>query len=333
MVGTFRRRLGLLFLLTLCVGSLLVGWIWHWSGTPLATMTHERLFVLRPGQSFSSFLSELTQAGIIDSPVLLRVLAEWRGDTTRLQAGEYLVPAASTPESLLDLLVSGDVVTHRVRIADGVTTEVMLEALNGNPLLSNPLELNDLTGSLGIEVPFIEGIFLPETYSVIRGDSVGSVLARAHADLQGVLESAWLRRNDACEAEDKWQLLILASIIEKESGFEPDRRQISQVFNRRLHLGMRLQTDPTVIYALGDAFDGDLRRRDLRFDSPFNTYVARGLPPTPIALPSVASIEAAAQPADGDFLYFVARGDGTSQFSRTLEEHNAAVRKFQLKAQ
>ena len=183
---------------------------------------------------------------------------------------------------------------------------------------------------LDLDLPFTEGAFFPDTYFVPKGASDLSVLQRAHDALLVQLQSAWNSRGPDLAIETPAQALVLASIIEKESDAPEDRRQISQVFHLRLKKNMKLQTDPTVIYALGESFDGDIRRRDLRVDSPFNTYRYKGLPPTPIALPSRASIDAAVNPADGDFLYFVARGDGTSQFSRTLEEHNAAVRRYQL---
>jgi UPF0755 protein len=165
----------------------------------------------------------------------------------------------------------------------------------------------------------------------VKGTKVSDVLLLAQQAMSEKLDYAWRQKNSLAELATPEELLILASIIEKESAEESDRRTISQVFHNRLRLNMRLQTDPTVIYALGDSFDGDIRSRDLRVDSPFNTYRVRGLPPTPIALPSLNSLLAAAQPTDGDYIYFVARGDGTSQFSRTLEEHNSAVRRFQLK--
>ncbi len=179
---------------------------------------------------------------------------------------------------------------------------------------------------------FAEGMFFPDTYQFRRGDSDRSVLLRAHQAMLDQVESIWQGRALDLGLSTRHELVVLASIIEKETGAEADRAQISQVFHKRLQEGMRLQTDPTVIYALGEAFDGNLTRAHLKIDSPFNTYRVRGLPPTPIALPSAASLQAAAHPADGDFLYFVARGDGSSQFSRTLAEHNRAVRRYQLNA-
>ena len=194
---------------------------------------------------------------------------------------------------------------------------------------SSILRLEGLAGELELQLPFIEGAFFPETYFVPRGAS-DLVLQRAHDAMMENLMNAWQNRGADLGLDSPEQALVLASIIEKESDSLSDRAQISQVFHLRLKKNMKLQTDPTVIYALGERFDGDIRRRDLTVDSPFNTYRYRGLPPTPIALPSLASIEAALHPAEGDYLYFVARGDGSSQFSRTLKEHNAAVRQYQL---
>ena len=264
-----------------------------------------------------------------------RLLIEWEGVGARLRHGEYQLEQDITPDQLLNKLVSGDVVTYLVRVPEGITTKALLDTLNEQAFLvplPSHVDLGNLLQELGLSMPYAEGIFLPDTYQVKRGDSVAGVLTRAHEAMVNEVSQAWAGRGNV-EVLSEHELLILASIIEKETGDPGDRGQISQVFHRRLARDMRLQTDPTVIYALGDSFDGDIRRRDLRVDSPFNTYRVKGLPPTPIALPSKAAIHAAAHPAEGDFLYFVARGDGTSQFSRTLDEHNQAVRRYQLQAQ
>ena len=257
------------------------------------------------------------------------------GASGGLRHGEYRLEPGITPDGLLDKLVRGEVVTYLVRVPEGITTRTLIESLNSNPHLiplASHIDLGNLVEALGLSFPFAEGIFLPDTYQVKGGDTVASVLKRANEAMLDALAVAWAERVNV-EVASEHELLILASIIEKETGDPNDRGQISQVFHRRLSIDMRLQTDPTVIYALGDTFDGDIRRRDLRVDSPFNTYRVKGLPPTPIALPSKAAIQAAAKPAEGDYLYFVARGDGTSQFSRTLDAHNQAVRRYQLRAQ
>lgn len=305
---------------------------WSWSH---ATLAHNETFTfeLRPGQGLYHVAETLEAYDAIPSSLYLRALGRLTGDAEWLQAGEYRVEPNATPRSLLRQLRYGEVILHDVVIIAGTTVSQLLTQLNNNALLTSSavaLDRENLAFELGLAVPFVEGYFLPETYFVRRGEDVLSVLSRAHDLMQSALEIHWQDRAQALPIASAHELLIMASLIEKETGMAAERGQISQVFHRRLTLGMRLQTDPTVIYALGDEFDGDIRRRDLRVDSPFNTYRYAGLPPTPIALPSRESLHAAAHPAAGEFLYFVARGDGSSQFSQTLEEHNKAVRKYQL---
>ena len=290
---------------------------------------------LRPGQSFAQVAADLQEQGVLESPRLFSLYARMTSLDVSVQAGEYDLPRNISPLGLLNLFSTGQVVLHPVQLAEGATLKQVLTALRKSTFLVDDLGVG-LTNSdfelllkrLRLPIQFAEGYFFPDTYMVVRGTKVSDVLVMAHKAMQTKLDAAWQQRNARLAVRDPDQLLILASIIEKESGEGGDRRTISQVFHNRLQLNMRLQTDPTVIYALGDAFDGDIRSRDLRVDSPFNTYRVKGLPPTPIALPSFDSLLAAAQPTRGDYLYFVARGDGTSEFSRTLNEHNAAVRKF-----
>lgn len=312
-------------------------WFDHWRHSDLtfSTATYE----LEPGIPTQKVIDDL--ANLVEPShafcfrICFRALVELNGVGGQLRRGEYSVDAAVTPNELLNKLVLGDVVTYQVRVPEGITVQVLLEQLNMEPNLvplPDSVDSANLAATLDLQIPFVEGYFLPDTYQTKKGDTVAQLLSRAHSEMVAALASAWASRGDV-QVSTAEELLILASIIEKETGDPDDRGPISQVFHKRLSLNMRLQTDPTVIYALGDRFDGDLRRRDLSVDSPFNTYRVNGLPPTPIALPSRAAIIAAAQPADGDFLYFVARGDGTSQFSETLVEHNQAVRRFQLQAQ
>ena len=303
---------------------------YFWATRPLP-VDHQRIVELQPGTSFSKFSNLLQDEGVIARPLYLRVLAELRGGTARLQAGEYAIQISDTPSLLLQKLMSGDTMTHAVRVDEGITVAALLDRLGAEPLLFQDLgDRATLASRLGIDSPSLEGWFLPETYSVKRGDSALALLRRAHAAMQERLRQAWTQRCDGVALSSPYELLILASLVEKETGVPEDRGFVSQVFHLRLQRNMRLQTDPTVIYALGENFDGNLRKVDLSVDSAYNTYLYRGLPPTPIALASVAALDAAACPAHTDFLYFVARGDGSSQFSRTLAEHNAAVRRFQL---
>ena len=289
------------------------------------------VFNIAQGASLTQVADELTALGLTDSPVLFRLYASLSGSDRELRAGTYEVPSRQNARELLALFSSGKVQQHAIRLPEGMNLRVVASLLAEQAVLEHrSTGWQHLQDELDLELPFAEGAFFPDTYFVSAGASDLSVLQRAHEALLAQLRSAWNARADNLAVQTPAQALILASIIEKESDAPQDRRQISQVFHLRLKKNMKLQTDPTVIYALGEAFDGDIRRRDLRVDSPFNTYRYKGLPPTPIALPSRASIEAAVNPADGDYLYFVARGDGTSQFSRTLEEHNAAVRRYQL---
>ena len=289
------------------------------------------IFNIPEGASFTRVANELAAVGLIDSPLLFRLYAQLSRSDRRLLAGIYEVPRQQSAQELLALFSSGRVQQHAIRLPEGASLRTVMALLAEQEVLEHRTTgWQQLQYELDLDLPFTEGAFFPDTYFVPQGASDLSVLQRAHDALLVQLQSAWSSRGPDLAIETPAQALVLASIIEKESDAPEDRRQISQVFHLRLKKNMKLQTDPTVIYALGESFDGDIRRRDLRVDSPFNTYRYKGLPPTPIALPSRASIDAAVNPADGDFLYFVARGDGTSQFSRTLEEHNAAVRRYQL---
>ncbi len=317
-------------LLLLCAGY------WHitkWAVQPIQNAPI--FFDLMPGESLSDLIEKLDEAGFENSNRLL-LLARLTGLETSLQAGEYQMSVGMTPRQLLSMLRDGSVVTHRFRVREGITVAVLLRQLRDNDLLSQNLSAAtalDLTSELALDAPFVEGMFFPDTYYFRRGDSTRDILLRAYDAMRLRMLSAWQKKQENSALKSPFEMVILASIIEMETGLESDRTLISQVFHNRLGRQMRLQTDPTVIYLLGAEFDGNLTRAHLRIDSPFNTYQNRGLPPTPIALPSNASLEAAVQPADGDYLYFVAQGDGKSKFSRTLSEHNSAVRTYQLNRQ
>lgn len=245
------------------------------------------------------------------------------------RAGEYRLEYGLKPRALLRKLAAGSVVQHRLTLVEGWTFRQVMVALGNEAGLAhrfdaaNPSTWPEQLAELGIGEP--EGWFLPETYSYTLGDSDLDILARAHRAMRDALALAWASRDEGLPLETPYELLILASIIEKETGVEEERARIAGVFIRRLQKGMKLQTDPTVIYGLGESFDGDIRRKDLRADTPYNTYTRHGLPPTPIAMPGRASLLAAAHPAAGEALYFVADGKGGHTFSKTLEEHQAAV--------
>ena len=339
-----RRRLGnlgLLILLVVALGLAGLGLSYHFEAFktgPLAlpaTAGPEQpfLFEIPHGMSLRTLAQELTALGVLDHPYYFLALAYLRGDAGRVKAGEYEISPGTTPVALLDKLVKNQVYQRSVTLIEGWTTAQVLAALAKDDRLVGKLEgatPQDLMAALGRAGQHPEGRFFPDTYRFTKGASDLDILGRAAQAMDRVLAEEWRDRAPGLPLASPEQALILASIIEKETGQASERPTIAGVFIRRLQLGMRLQTDPTVIYGLGAAFDGDLRRADLIRDTPYNTYTRHGLPPTPIALPGRAAIHAALHPAAGDSLYFVAKGDGGHWFSATLEEHQQAVRRYQL---
>lgn len=315
----------------LCV-ALSYWYFWRWAQTPIEA-PEDLVINFTAGESLGTLAEELAANHYLSDAWRLVLLGRLAGADTRLQAGEYSFSKSATPRDLLAKLTSGDVLRYAFRIQEGITVRQMLFELRAQPALVHTLAATDpqaLADELSLERASAEGLFLPDTYQYTRGHSDVQLLRRAFTAMDKELQENWHTRGAVEELKNPYELLVLASIIEKETGRAADRAQISQVFHKRLTDNMRLQTDPTVIYALGQAFDGNLTRAHLSTESPFNTYRYRGLPPSPIALVSVASLYAAAHPAPGDYVYFVAKGDGASQFSRTLAEHNKAVRKYQL---
>ncbi len=324
----------LLFLLVglgLTVGAL-VAYTMHWNGQPLPLQEDTRV-ELRPGQSFAAFAETLGDAGYLSRPSLWTMLARVTGAARRVQAGEYWLRVGDTPAVLLDRLLRGEVAVYEVTLLEGWTVRRALSELAAQETLTHELQsVNESTllGVLGLPEGHAEGLFFPDTYRFERGTTDSEILRRAYRKLQDELAVRWEGRDAGLPYQTPYEALIVASLIEKETGREEDRASIAQVFATRLRKGMRLQTDPSVIYGIGEGFDGDLTRAHLKTDTPYNTYTRSGLPPTPIALAGARSLDAALHPAAGDFLYFVSRGDGTSHFSVSLEEHEAAVRRYQL---
>ena len=294
----------------------------------------ELVLVLKPGTGFAGLLGELENLGLPRAPYWQwRLLERELGVAKNLKAGEYqLSPQMSAPQ-ILQLLASGKVVQHRFTILEGTRFADLRLALAANGVLQQTIGgLSDaeILARIGAVESHAEGLFLPETYHFPRGFSDLELLGQAYWAMQRELQSAWDEREAGLPIDDVYSALILASVVEKESGAIEEQPMVAGVFVNRLRIGMRLQSDPTVIYGLGDSFDGNLRRVHLRTDNPYNSYTRSGLPPTPIAMPGPAAIRAVLHPARTEALYFVARGDGRHQFSRTLQEHNRAVRRYQL---
>jgi UPF0755 protein len=286
------------------------------------------------GASYRNIVDQLRDEGVTRaSPWYWRALGRELGVEGRLHAGEYALAQGLTPRELLQKMAAGDVLQHHFTIVDGWTFRQLRTALAADAGLAQTLpgaSDEDIAQRLQIADGKPEGWFLPETYAWVKGESDFDVLSRAHASMQKTIDRLWNTRAPDVLLESPYQALILASIVEKETGRPDERPLIAGVFMRRLKFGMRLQTDPTVIYGMGENYRGNIRRDDLEADTPFNTYTRDGLPPTPIALPGTPALEATLHPTAGDALYFVARGDGSHEFSATLDEHNRAVQKFQL---
>ncbi len=291
-------------------------------------------FVVDPGSSASRIARDLADLEVLRNPLYFRLMARLGGHAERIRAGEYQLSAGMTPSALLEKLTHGEVILHALTVVEGWTIAQLRAALRSHPAIEQTLQgTEDAEIMERLEQPgeHPEGWFAPETYRFPRGTTDLAFLRRAHQTMRRWLEEEWQGRSGQLPYEKPYEALIMASIIEKETAQEQERAMIAGVFVRRLAKRMRLQTDPTVIYGIGPDFDGNIRRADLQRDTPYNTYVHRGLPPTPIALPGRASLHAALRPEPGDALYFVARGDGSHEFSSTLEAHQEAVRRYQLR--
>lgn len=324
---------GLALLLTVGLAVLMIG-VGLWLHQPLALKKTPVELDIELGQSPHEVAKAWVDAGVQVSPWLLYQWFRWSGESRKIRAGSYELSEPVTPKQLLNRLVAGEQSFERVRLIEGWTFRQMRAALAQAPGLRqdtaglSPDKLMAAIGASGIPP---EGRFFPDTYAYAKGSSDLKIYDRAYRAMSRQLERAWTLRTDQTSAllVHPDDVLKLASIVEKETARAEDRALIAGVFVNRLRKGMPLQTDPTVIYGLGERFDGNLRRSDLKRDGPFNTYTRTGLPPTPIALPGREALHAAVQPAATPAIYFVARGDGTSQFSETLDEHNRAVNRFQ----
>lgn len=330
-----RRRVILIPLLaiTLTVG-LVASNLESWLGDQSLSLTEKRSLVVEPGDTLSSLAPQFVDSGLLPNRYSLLLLARLRGDGHRILAGQYELLPGQTLTDLLAALTSGDTIKEKITIIEGETFSQLMQKIAEAPglvITTSGMDRAEIMGRLGLPDQVAEGNFFPDTYLYNAGITDLVLLKRIYETMQRQLNSAWQNRAEDLAIDTPEQALILASIIEKETGAASERRRVSGVFHRRLERGMRLQADSTIIYGLGSDFDGDLRRRDLRHDTPYNSYLHHGLPPTAIALPGLASIKAAVNPDRSDeTLYFVATGEGGHHFSTTLAEHNRAVRRYQL---
>jgi UPF0755 protein len=306
--------------------------VWY-ASTPVAVISLPAAFEIAPGMRLRAAAVRIEDAGVGVGRLQFELLARGLGRAADVKAGSYELTAAPTPLELLDKLTRGDVLQAELRFTEGWTFRQMRAALNANAFLrhdSQGLGEAQLMQKLGAREVLAEGLFFPDTYLFAKGTSDVHVLQRAYRAMQRHLEREWQARDPSLPYKTSYEALIMASVIEKETGQAAERDMIAGALLNRLRIGMLLQVDPTVIYGLGDAFNGNLTKIHLLTDGPYNTYTRAGLPPTPIAAPGLASLRAALRPAKTGALYYVARGDGSSEFSRTLDEHNRAVRKYQL---
>ena len=318
--------------------ALAAAWFWQhyrqFLETPLKLPEKGLVVEVAGGETAAGVARRLEAKGVLDSAALLRFHLRLHPELGKIKAGEYLLEAGTTPVTMLKLLVSGHTRLHEITFPEGWTFRQWRRAMDRHPALKHRLTgLSDaqVMERLGHPGVHPEGRFFPDTYLFPKGFSDLQLLQRAWRRMEQELSRAWKERAEGLPLNTPDELLILASIVEKETARPDERRRIAGVFVRRLRKGMKLQTDPTVIYGMGARYQGNIRRSDLREDTPYNTYVHAGLPPTPICMPGRAALQAAAHPAQGKALYFVARGDGSHQFSETLRGHNRAVRRYQLK--
>jgi UPF0755 protein len=327
------RRFFLALLLLLVVGAVAAGALYWAAFSPLKPTSSEAAFSVASGSSVRAAAAQLAEQGSGVNRWVFELLARATGKAGRLKAGSYELKPGDSTYDLLNKIARGERSSGSITVAEGLTFGQFRALLAQHADIGKsaaPLSEAQLMQKLGISgVASPEGLFFPDTYQFAKRSDEFAVLKIAHEALKKRLDAAWSLRAPNTPLKTPYEALILASIIEKETGTAADRAMISSVFHNRLRIGMRLQTDPTVIYGLGANFDGNLRKRDLLADTPYNTYTRAGLPPTPIALPGAAALQAAVQPAQSRNLYFVARGDGSSQFSESLEAHNRAVNTYQ----
>lgn len=318
-------------------GSFGIGWLLmdynQFSNTPLNIDSDGLYLEITAGDTLKKIARRLSQDGVLSHPQYLVGMAKIAGTANDIKIGEYQFKQGTTPGQMLDKIVRGETIQYSATIIEGMNFRELMKSLASNERLTHTLQKlkpKQVMEKLGYKGEHPEGRFLPDTYYFPRGTSDAEFLQRAYMAMQEFLSREWEHREVGTPLKSAYDALILASIVEKETAVPEERGKIAGVFTRRLVKNMRLQTDPTVIYGLGEKFDGNLRRRDLKQDTPYNTYRIKGLPPTPIAMPGKESIHAAINPEPGDELYFVAKGDGSHVFTSNLDDHNNAVIKYQL---
>ena len=320
----------LLYLIIIAV-FLFTGWVAYRLNSPVQlSLPYE--FSVEPGSSLKIVANQLADAGVLPDAWSFILLSRLMGVASSLKAGDYEITASTSPLELLKRITKGDISQSEIRFIEGWTFSQLRQTLDQHPAVRHDtagLSNGEIMKLIGAQETAAEGLFFPDTYYFARGSSDATILKRAYHAMQNHLNDAWAGRSANLPLKDPYQALILASIVEKETGRESDRSMVASVFLNRLRLSMMLQTDPTVIYGLGDKFDGNLRKKDLLADQEYNTYTRRGLPPTPIAMPGLPSIQAVLNPARTSALYFVSKGNGESHFSHSLEEHNRAVSRYQ----
>ena len=293
--------------------------------------TTDILIDVKQGYGLNLVIDELTSKGLIDNPLLTKIFFRITNPSNKIMAGEYLVSNKDNVLNLFKRLSEGHVNYRKIRLKEGSSFNELATLIMDNPYIKvddDFLDQKQIKAYLGIKYKSLEGIFYPDTYNFIKDDHYLEILKRSHLKHKDIISELWKNRTNGLPFTNSYEALILASIVEKE-GIE--KKEIAGVFIRRLNLNMKLQSDPTIIFALGDNFKGNIKRIHIKMKHPYNTYYIKGLPPGPIGLVSEESIEAVLNPSEGEALYFVSKGDGTHQFSVTLEEHNEAVRKYQLK--
>ncbi|MGH8107897.1 MAG: endolytic transglycosylase MltG [Arenimonas sp.] len=333
-VGRIRKALALLVLAAIIAGGLLWQHYRAFADKSLMLSSEELVLSVESGDGFHNVLKKMRELGVYQGNDLeWKALARQMEVASHMQVGDYAITSGLSPREILQRIKDGDIIQRKFALIDGWNIRDLRKALKNTKHIrhiTDDLSDVELMAKIGAEGIHPEGRFLPETYLYSRGTTDLDLLKRAYDGMEEALAEAWDNRQDGLPITSPDELLTLASIVEKETGAAEERPMIAGVFIRRLNMGMRLQTDPTVIYGIGSSYDGNIRKKDLQTDTPYNTYTREGLPPTPIAMPGKPALDAAAKPADGDALFFVARGDGSGRhvFSKDLSDHNSAVQQY-----